>query len=180
MRLGRPTRSLFVVLKLLLGLVYLGPLVWILITSLKTNELVRREKLSLHPLRRNELSGIDVVKKGLRTVRFESKSNDPFIIFEAQPFQSRAVRTVRFRLKHDLKHFAQAQLFWTHATGEPFNEIKSVKVPLTPGKWVQYSIAVDAPDVREAWHRGAEIIHVRFDPVDMPGAFEMGPLEFLY
>ena len=37
MRLGRPTRSLFVVLKLLLGLVYLGPLVWILITSLKTN-----------------------------------------------------------------------------------------------------------------------------------------------
>jgi GT2 family glycosyltransferase/2-polyprenyl-3-methyl-5-hydroxy-6-metoxy-1,4-benzoquinol methylase/glycosyltransferase involved in cell wall biosynthesis len=143
-------------------------------------QLVRREKVSLHPLRRNELSDIDVIKKGIRTVAFESKSNDPFIIFEAHPFKSKAVRTIRFRLRHDLKHFAQAQLFWTHATGEPFNEIKSVKVPLQPGKWVQYAIDVDTPELRDVWHQGAEIIHMRFDPVDMPGAFEMGPVELLY
>lgn len=37
MKLGRPTRSLFVVLKVILGLAYLVPLLWILITSLKTN-----------------------------------------------------------------------------------------------------------------------------------------------
>lgn len=37
MMLGRPTRSLFVILKVVLGLVYLVPLLWILVTSLKTN-----------------------------------------------------------------------------------------------------------------------------------------------
>ncbi|GEM_PF-611002 len=143
-------------------------------------QLTKRDRLSLHPFRRNELKDIEILKKGRRTASFESKSNDPFIIFEAQPFQSRSVRRVKFRLKHDLKHFAQAQLFWTHTTGEPFNEIKSVRVPLQPGKWVEYEILVDTPELRAAWQDGAEIIHVRFDPVDMPGAFEMGPLELYY
>jgi len=142
--------------------------------------LVRRERVTLHPLRRNELSDIDLIKRGLRTVSLESKSNDPFIVFEARPFLSKDVRTVRFRLKHDLEHYAHAQLFWTHATGESFNEVKSVKVPLTPGKWVQYAIQMDTPELRAAWMEGTEIIHVRFDPVDMPGAFEMGPLELLF
>ena len=109
---------------------------------------MRRETVSLNPLRRNEPSDIDLVKRGLRTVSLKSKSNDPFIVFEARPFVSRDVKTVRFRLKHDLKHFAQAQLFWTHATGESFNEIKSVKVPPQPGKCVQYAIKVDTPELR--------------------------------
>lgn len=143
-------------------------------------QLVLREKVTLHPVRRNELSDIDLIKQGRRTVRFESKSNDPFIVFEARPIVARDVKTVRFRLKHDLEHYAQAQLFWTHATGESFTEVKSVRVPLQPGKWVQYAIRTDSPELAAAWRDGNEIIHMRFDPVDMPGAFEMGPLELLF
>jgi hypothetical protein len=92
----------------------------------------------------------------------------------------RDVKAVRFRLKHEIQHFTQAQLFWTHSTGEAFNEVKSVKVPLEPGRWVQYQIQTDLPELAAAWRDGTEIIHMRFDPVDMPGAFEMGPLELLY
>jgi multiple sugar transport system permease protein len=41
--IGAPTRSLFMVLKIILGLVYLLPLVWIVLTSLKTNAQVLQD-----------------------------------------------------------------------------------------------------------------------------------------
>ncbi len=47
MILGRPTRALFVVIKVVLGLAYLLPLLWIVITSLKTNAQVLRDPNAL-------------------------------------------------------------------------------------------------------------------------------------
>lgn len=147
-------------------------------------QLLRREvagqKLSLDPLAHNELSDIDLIERGLGSVRFESKSNDPYIIFEARPFLAKDIKAIRFRLKHHLERSAQAQLFWTHAAGEFFSERKSARVPLTPGEWVQYAIHLDTPELKAVWEQGVEIRHVRFDPVDLPGAFEMGPLELLF
>jgi multiple sugar transport system permease protein len=45
--IGKPTRRVFAVLRVLLGLVYLLPLLWILITSLKTNNQILQDPNSL-------------------------------------------------------------------------------------------------------------------------------------
>lgn len=45
--IGRPTRALFMVLKVVLGLAYLLPLIWIVLTSLKTNSQVLQDPNAL-------------------------------------------------------------------------------------------------------------------------------------
>jgi hypothetical protein len=149
--------------------------------------LTRKDEIAetLHPLKRrngmnNALHDIEVVKRSSRALECESKSTDPHIVFVARPFYSGEVKGVRFRLKHDLAGETHAQLFWTHAVEEGFCETKSVRVPLQKGKWAEYELRMDAPELKAAWQSGPEIIHMRFDPVDAPGTFAMGPVELLF
>ncbi len=89
----------------------------------------------------------------------------------------------QFRLRHDFRGTAYAQLFWTHSRDERFSEAKSAKVTLepVPGKWREYIFRLDDPRLKSRWEDGGrDIVQLRFDPMNVPAGFELGPLELLH
>src|SRR5207248_1510396 len=97
------------------------------------------------------------------------------------PFEPAAIAQLRFSMRRRDRGFAQAQLFWTHDAGAGFSEALSATVELdgTPGEWREYRILLDAGDVRAAWWAGARIERLRFDPMSVPGVFDLGSIELV-
>jgi GT2 family glycosyltransferase/glycosyltransferase involved in cell wall biosynthesis/SAM-dependent methyltransferase len=141
---------------------------------------------TLHPLKKKNgvahaLHDLTIVRRGLRSMALDSRTTDPQIIFASRPFYSGDVRVVRFRLKHQSELATFAQFFWTHSADEGFCEVKSVRVPLEKAnKWGTYEVRLDSPESKAAWESGAEIVHLRFDPISVQGPFEMSPVELLF
>jgi GT2 family glycosyltransferase/glycosyltransferase involved in cell wall biosynthesis/SAM-dependent methyltransferase len=147
--------------------------------------LVRAESpvlLRVDPWRRgavNRVNELKLVRRGLRVGRYRAEGNDPHIILETPPFPAAKVRRVRFRIRHELRKPSFAQLFWVHSDDEQFREAKSARVAVQPGGWNECSLDVHSPELSPFWQNGEQIVRLRFDPLDVPGSFEMGPIELL-
>jgi GT2 family glycosyltransferase/glycosyltransferase involved in cell wall biosynthesis len=127
-----------------------------------------------------KLHALQLRRRAPGAAAFTATSDDPQIVFRFRPFDPAKVKEVRFRLRREEAGFAFAQLFWTHHLAAGFSEELSAQVDLTgkPGEWREYSVRLDAPDVRTQWEAGPRIVRLRFDPTNVPGPFELGPLEF--
>jgi glycosyltransferase involved in cell wall biosynthesis len=127
------------------------------------------------------LHSLQLERRTSRSAVLTAISDDPQIVFPIRPIDAAAVKEVRFRLRRKQDGFAFAQLFWTHDPAAGFSEDLSAQIDLEApaGEWRKYALRLDAPDVRSQWQAGKRIVALRFDPTNMPGAFELGPLEFL-
>jgi hypothetical protein len=149
--------------------------------------LIRLEELStfkLDPARDaciDRVENLRIDRRGRRTTIYYAEGPDPQIVFSTARLPANSVKTIRFRLKRAFTDPAYAQLFWKHSPKDDFSEENSAKVELTRGNdtWGRYAFLFDDPILRGKWDRGREIFQLRFDPTNVPGKFEMGPLEVI-
>jgi len=127
------------------------------------------------------VSNLRVVRRGSQTTAYEAEGPDPHIVFSTQSLPPNSVRKVRFRLRRASNGPAFAQLFWRHSPDEGFTEDNSATIALdgNTDTWREYAFLLDDPKLRSKWNTGGEIFEMRFDPVNVPGEFEMGKLELL-
>ena len=148
--------------------------------------LMRREHAALRRIDLSRLAGqgelgdLRLLRRGLRGADFEAMTGGAQFQFAIEPLPSRSVRAIRFRLRRPTGGFAFSRLFWTHAPDEAFSEEKSVQIVLdaAAGERREYLVRLDSPGLAEKWIAGDQITRLRFDPINSPGPFELGPLEF--
>jgi hypothetical protein len=82
-----------------------------------------------------------------------------------------------FRLRRHWAGVSHAQLFWRSESQPGFSEGRSALIALDgpPGEWCEYSIRLDDHTVVSNW-RSEKIVQLRFDPSDVPGRIDLGPL----
>jgi GT2 family glycosyltransferase/glycosyltransferase involved in cell wall biosynthesis/SAM-dependent methyltransferase len=137
--------------------------------------------LRLNPARKGHgarLVGLRLLRNGLLGAIYEASGDDPQILFAPRPFAAAAVKEVRFKLRRDDTRSAYAQLFWCHPQDKGFSESKSARIALNTnaGEWGEYRLRLDDPNLRAKWEQGLEIVRLRFDPMNVPGRIEVGPL----
>lgn len=140
-------------------------------------------KASIVRSKDQQVANLRVIRRGLKYSRYQAEGPDPQIVFAPRPFAPQSVTKAQFRLRHDFRGTAYAQLFWTHSPDEHFSEAKSAKVTLepVPGKWREYTFRLDDPRLKSKWEDGGrEIVQLRLDPMNVPAGFELGPLELLH
>jgi GT2 family glycosyltransferase/glycosyltransferase involved in cell wall biosynthesis len=149
------------------------------------NELAEQSKLRItwYVLRADEqaeVQGMRLLRSGARQTRWLVRSPDPQLVFTLAELNSRKVRVLRFRLRHELECSAVAQVYWTHGRGESFEEYRSAWVVLdaAPDEWREYEIRLDEPWLVNAWRASDAIHQIRFDPINFPGTISLSPLEF--
>lgn len=121
--------------------------------------------------------GVDGIKRSGGHAELQISSNDPQLIFDVRPFQPGRYGELRFRLRRHWAGVGHAQLFWRSESQPGFSERSSALIALDgpPGEWREYSIRLDDHSVVSNW-RSDKIVQLRFDPSDVPGRIEMGPL----
>ncbi|MGA9526358.1 MAG: glycosyltransferase [Myxococcaceae bacterium] len=126
-------------------------------------------------------SGLEVIRRGLVKTAFVASTDDPQIDFGIRPISTRRVAGLRFRLKHSLAQAPYAQLFWTHRQDEGYSERKSAKVRLVglADQWCDYVLRLDAPETAAAWEEDRTVVGLRFDPLNVPGPFEVSWLQLI-
>ncbi len=167
--------------------VKIKPLIPKAVRKLGREALVRIENLSglkLDPARDRRIqrvSNLKVIREGIRSAAYLAEGPDPQIVFATGSLPANSVKRIRFRLRRAFNGPAFAQLFWTHSSEEGFSENNSAKVALDEGtgSWHEYTFVLDDPKVASKWNDGGQILQLRFDPTNVPGAFEMGPLEVI-
>jgi GT2 family glycosyltransferase/glycosyltransferase involved in cell wall biosynthesis len=119
---------------------------------------------------------VSVLERSRSGAVLELRSADPQVMLDVSPFDPRHVRSVRFRVRHELPGGAFAQLYWTHDDAEQFSETKSVQVALGPpdSAWRMVECRLDTPAVRPNWLAGTRITRLRFDPAATAGRMELG------
>jgi hypothetical protein len=150
--------------------------------------LVRRRLAGdgLVPLARFRLPGpaahigsqLSIVRRYVGTTLLESHGADPYLLLQPGPLPSERVRAIRFNLWCSHPSTGFAQIYWKHAGDTAFAEGKSVTVPLDTraATWQEYVVRLDAMPDQKAFYSGAEIVELRFDPIDFSGLVGLGEL----
>jgi GT2 family glycosyltransferase/glycosyltransferase involved in cell wall biosynthesis/2-polyprenyl-3-methyl-5-hydroxy-6-metoxy-1,4-benzoquinol methylase len=127
------------------------------------------------------LANLKIVRRGFRNAEYQAEGSDPQIVFSTRSLPPNSVNRIRFRFRRPFNGPAYAQLFWRHSAEENFSEDNSAKVELggKPNAWHEYTFRLDDPTVQAKWNTGQDIFQLRFDPLNVPGTFEMGPLEVI-
>jgi hypothetical protein len=164
--------------------VRIKPLVPKAIRTLGRKALARVEErpaLKLDPSREQRVSSLRVVRKRIRYAAYRAEGPDPQIVFSNPPLSSSSVKKIRFRFRRSFNGPAFAQLFWRHSEKENFSEDNSARVELAAsvGTWNEYAFSLDDPEIRAKWSSETKIFQLRFDPMNVAGEFEMGPLEVI-
>lgn len=163
------------------------PLVPRAVRQLGRKALVRLEEIPAlkldpaHDRTIQRVSNLRVVRRGIRYAVYEAENSDPQIVFSTGRMTPASVKKVRFRFRRGFNGPAYAQLFWRHSVEEGFSEENSARVVLDAkaNSWGEYTFRLDDPVVQAKWNTGQEIFELRFDPMNVPGAFEMGALEVI-
>jgi len=139
-----------------------------------------RPVLLLDPARPASMVGLRRIGRKWRTAIFDASSPDPQLILPVKPFVPSSINELRFRLRRERDGFAFAQLFWSHGPGSGFSEDNSARIELVgkAGEWREYRLRLDSAELRPRWLGGDRIVRMRFDPINLPGRIEVGPLEF--
>jgi len=167
--------------------VRIKPLIPEAIRTLGRKALARLEvttALKLDPSRDrrvHRVADLKVIRKESGYAAYQAEGPDPQIVFSTPPLAANSVSSIRFRLRRASNGPAYAQLFWRHSDEESFSEDNSARVDLGASldTWGEYSFRLDDPKVQPKWSKGEKIVELRFDPMNVAGEFEMGPLEMI-
>jgi hypothetical protein len=123
-------------------------------------------------------SGLEQMPRARVAGAFRAVNEDPWFVFTSRPFRTADVRVIRFRMRRRAQDGEFAQLFWTHEAGESFSEEKSLRIPLEVDQdgWREYVVWLDRSERAAQWDGGQEIRHIRFDPLNVPGEFQLEEL----
>jgi GT2 family glycosyltransferase/glycosyltransferase involved in cell wall biosynthesis/2-polyprenyl-3-methyl-5-hydroxy-6-metoxy-1,4-benzoquinol methylase len=123
-------------------------------------------------------SGLEQMPHARLGGAFRAVNEDPWFVFTSQPFRTADVRVIRFRMRRRAQDGEFAQLFWAHETGECFSEEKSLRIPLEVNQdgWREYVVWLDRSERAAQWNGGQVIHHLRFDPLNVPGEFQLEEL----
>jgi hypothetical protein len=125
-----------------------------------------------------ESSGLELLPVPGRGATFRVTDDTAFLVLRAEPFPTRDVRVIRFEMRCRAPGARYAQLYWSHASEERFNEEKSLRIPIAANGegWCDYTVCIDQTDRRALWDEGDEIRQLRLDPVDVRGTVQIRAL----